>query len=118
MVIDGGAAAQRRVTVGSRLLAVNGQDATKLPYAKCLDMVKTLPRPLTLVFEKSLAACDTAKGWVLVRKSAGSLPPSSMGPGRRGTRVPRRAPRARRRGFARLESAAREALSSRGTPIT
>ena len=35
--------------------------------------------PLTLVFEKSLAACDTAKGWVLVRKSAGSLPPSSMG---------------------------------------
>ena len=78
MVIEGGAAAQKGVAVGSRLLLINGQDATALPYARCLEMVKSLPRPLHLVFEKSMAACDAAKGWVLVRKSAGSGPPSSM----------------------------------------
>ena len=78
MVIEGGAAAQKGVAVGSRLLLINGQDATALPYAKCLELVKSLPRPLHLVFEKSMAACDSAKGWVLVKKSAGSGPPSSM----------------------------------------
>ena len=78
MVIEGGAAAQKGVAVGSRLLLINGQDATALPYARCLEMVKSLPRPLHLVFEKSMAACDSAKGWVLVRKSAGAGPPSSM----------------------------------------
>ena len=78
MVIEGGAAAQKGVAVGSRLLLINGQDATALPYARCLEMVKSLPRPLHLVFEKSMAACDSAKGWVLVKKSAGSGPPSSM----------------------------------------
>merc|ERR1719409_1763466 len=78
MVIEGGAAAQKGVAVGSRLLLINGQDATALPYARCLEMVKSLPRPLHLVFEKSMAACDWAKGWVLVKKSAGSGPPSSM----------------------------------------
>ena len=78
MVIEGGAAAQKGVAVGSRLLLINGQDATALPYAKCLELVKSLPRPLHLVFEKSMAACDAAKGWVLVRKSAGAGPPSSM----------------------------------------
>ncbi len=78
MVIEGGAAAQKGVAVGSRLLLINGQDATALPYAKCLELVKALPRPLHLVFEKSMAACDAAKGWVLVRKSAGAGPPSSM----------------------------------------
>jgi hypothetical protein len=59
-------------------LLINGQDATALPYARNLEMVKSLPRPLHLVFEKSMAACDSAKGWVLVKKSAGSGPPSSM----------------------------------------
>jgi len=78
MVIEGGAAAQKGVAVGSRLLLINGQDATALPYARNLEMVKSLPRPLHLVFEKSMAACDSAKGWVLVKKSAGSGPPSSM----------------------------------------
>merc|ERR1719409_1129435 len=78
MVIEGGAAAQKGVAVGSRLLLINGQDATALPYAKCLELVKSLPRPLHLVFEKSMAACDSVKGWVLVKKSAGSGPPSSM----------------------------------------
>ena len=78
MVIEGGAAAQKGVAVGSRLLLINGQDATALPYARCLELVKSLPRPLHLVFEKSMAACDSAKGWVLVKKSAGSGPPSSM----------------------------------------
>ena len=78
MVIEGGAAAQKGVAVGSRLLLINGQDATALPYARCLERVKSLPRPLHLVFEKSMAACDSAKGWVLVKKSAGSGPPSSM----------------------------------------
>ena len=77
MVIEGGAA-QKGVAVGSRLLLINGQDATALPYARCLELVKSLPRPLHLVFEKSMAACDSAKGWVLVKKSAGSGPPSSM----------------------------------------
>ena len=78
MVIEGGAAAQKGVAVGSRLLLINGQDATALPYARCLEMVKNLPRPLHLVFEKAMAACDSAKGWVLVKKSAGSGAPSSM----------------------------------------
>ena len=78
MVIEGGAAAQKGVAVGSRLLLINGQDATALPYARNLEMVKSLPRPLHLVFDKSMAACDSAKGWVLVKKSAGSGPPSSM----------------------------------------
>ena len=40
MVIEGGAAAQKGVAVGSRLLLINGQDATALPYARCLEMVK------------------------------------------------------------------------------
>ncbi|KAH8044562.1 hypothetical protein JL720_17054 [Aureococcus anophagefferens] len=62
MVIDGGAAERKGVVVGSKLLVINGVDATKLPYAKCLDMVKTLPRPLTLVLERSRASVDTAKG--------------------------------------------------------
>ena len=60
MVIEGGAAAQKGVAVGSRLLLINGQDATALPYARCLELVKSLPRPLHLVFEKSKAACDAA----------------------------------------------------------
>ncbi|KAH8049096.1 hypothetical protein JL722_12096 [Aureococcus anophagefferens] len=78
MVIDGGAAERKGVVVGSKLLVINGVDATKLPYAKCLDMVKTLPRPLTLVLERSRASVDTAKGWCLVRKSAGTVAPSKM----------------------------------------
>ena len=78
MVIDGGAAERKGVVVGSKLLVINGVDATKLPYAKCLDMVKTLPRPLTRVRERSRASVDTAKGWCLVRKSAGTVAPSKM----------------------------------------
>ncbi|KAH8047725.1 hypothetical protein JL721_12139 [Aureococcus anophagefferens] len=41
-------------------------------------MVKTLPRPLTLVLERSRASVDTPKGWCLVRKSAGTVAPSKM----------------------------------------
>ena len=76
MVIDGGAAASKGVVVGSRLLTINGLDATKLPYSQCLDMVKSNPRPLRLTFERSKASCDTFKGDCLVRKSPGSAPPS------------------------------------------
>jgi len=76
MVIEGGAAALKGVVVGSRLVEINGADARSLPYARCLEMVKSNPRPLRLTFERSKASCDTAKGDCLVRKTAGSAPPS------------------------------------------
>ncbi|KAJ1457633.1 hypothetical protein M885DRAFT_615064 [Pelagophyceae sp. CCMP2097] len=78
MVIEGGAAARKGVDIGSRLLGINGRDATLMPYAEALDLVKTLPRPLTLLFERSRAACDTAKGWCLVYKSMGGSAPGGL----------------------------------------
>jgi len=77
MVIEDGAAALKGVVVGSRLISMNGVDATKLPYTQCLEMVKSNPRPLKLAFERSRASCDTAKGDCLVRKSPGTSPPST-----------------------------------------
>lgn len=79
MVLEGGAASRKDVAVGSRLLAINDKSVEHLPYAKCLDMVKTLPRPLKLLFERSRAALDTAKGWCLICKSIGAAAPSSIG---------------------------------------
>mmetsp|Transcript_4715 Transcript_4715/g.6685 ORF Transcript_4715/g.6685 Transcript_4715/m.6685 type:complete len:411 (+) Transcript_4715:100-1332(+) len=78
MVIDGGAAQSKGIVLGSRLIQINDMDATKMPYSKNLDLVKTLSRPLVLVFERSKASCDTAKGVCLIRKSAGTAPPSSI----------------------------------------
>ena len=38
--------------LGSKLVSLNGQVVTGKSYVETLDLVKTLPRPLTLVMEK------------------------------------------------------------------
>jgi hypothetical protein len=53
MVIEGGAAEMRGVQVGSKLVALNGQKVNAgKTYLETLELVKTLPRPLTVVMEK------------------------------------------------------------------
>ena len=79
MVVDHGAADVKGVKLGSRVISVQGEDVRGKPYLEVLDMVKTLPRPLKVVFaEGTLSSEDCVAGYCLLRKSVGPLPPSSF----------------------------------------
>ena len=75
MVIENGAADSRGVRLGSKLLSVNNEDVSSRPYLEALEMVKTMPRPLTLKFENCGFVKDASQDYCLVRKAQGYYAP-------------------------------------------
>jgi len=78
MVIEGGAADTRGLKMGSKLVSLNGFSVLNKPYLETLDMVKTLPRPLTIVMEKVGSFRDASQGECYIRKDMSYGPPSSF----------------------------------------
>ncbi|GMI30781.1 hypothetical protein TeGR_g7812 [Tetraparma gracilis] len=79
LVVEHGAADVKGITLGSRVMAVNGRDTKNLAYLDTLNLVKTTPRPMTIVLQEGrLADDECVSGYCLLRKSIGPLPPSSF----------------------------------------
>jgi len=77
MVIEGGAAEMRGVQLGSKVVSLNGRNAVGMAYQETLNLVKKLPRPLTVVLEQVAAFRDAAQGVCYTRKDMGQGPPTS-----------------------------------------
>ena len=75
MIIENGAADSRGVRLGSKLVAVNEVDVSNKPYLEALELVKTMPRPLTLKFENSGFVKDASQDYCLIRKAQGYYAP-------------------------------------------
>jgi len=75
MVMEGGAAQRLSVTVGSTLLAINGEATADMLYSHVLDKIRTSGRPLVLSFSRGPKQRDTAgsQGHVLARISGGAF---------------------------------------------
>ena len=79
LVVEHGAADVKGITLGSRVMSVNGMDCKNLAYLDTLNLVKTTPRPMTVVLQEGkLAEDECITGYCLLRKSVGPLPPSSF----------------------------------------
>jgi len=75
MVVEGQAAAARGVTVGSKILTINGQNCLRKTYQETLELVKTLPRPIFVVLEAPRdQEDDTTQGWCLYKSSVAGAP--------------------------------------------
>ena len=79
MVVDHGAADVKGVKLGSRVVSVNEINCTNRPYLEILELVKSTPRPMKIIFQEGkLDDEDCVAGYCLLRKSVGPLPPSSF----------------------------------------
>jgi hypothetical protein len=79
LVVEHGAADVKGIALGSRVMAVNGIDCKNLAYLETLNLVKTTPRPMTVVLQEGkLADDECVSGYCLLRKSIGPLPPSQF----------------------------------------
>jgi hypothetical protein len=78
MVVENGAAMRAGVTVGSILLAVNGESVKGFNYLKCLDVIKKSGRPMTLKFKRVEQKDDQTQGHILARVSGGAFSVGNM----------------------------------------
>ena len=58
LLVEGGSAEQRGVTLHSLLLRINGTDIDEMSFEEVLAMLKNEPRPLTLTLEKVKPAVE------------------------------------------------------------
>lgn len=72
LVVENGAADRVGVSTGSSVVAINGHSIARDSYTVVLEMIKGVPRPMTVRFKRGTVNKDTTQGSVLTRISSAS----------------------------------------------
>jgi len=78
LVVDGGEAERKGVTVGSLLVSINGVDVSDKTYKETLELIKSPERPMLVLFEKESLTEEVLAGYFFVSKGPFFSTPTSM----------------------------------------
>ncbi|KAJ0407728.1 hypothetical protein P43SY_009065 [Pythium insidiosum] len=73
LVVENGAADRVGVTIGSSVVAINGRSVANASYTSVLELIKSVPRPMTVRFKRGTVNKDTTQGNILTRISNGTF---------------------------------------------
>jgi hypothetical protein len=78
LVVEGGEAESKGVTVGSMIVSINGHDVSNKTYKETLELVKAPERPMRVVLERESPQDEIVQGYFFVSKGPFFSTPTTM----------------------------------------